>query len=104
MSRTKKFGRNGWAYDRDTRFHYRQKKISGARNREFEGYDSWDSPHLSNESMKSHKIAIRLCEKGWDAERIIRHLRKKFNIGQEDARDVLPYDLTKNDDWTDKPK
>ena len=71
--------------------------------KEFDDYCRWDSPHLSGESLQTHKIALRLYEKGYTEEKIIRKLRHKFNISQREARDLLPYQMRDNDDWTTKP-
>ena len=101
MSRTRKFD-SGWR-ERNTKFHYRQKKLSGARSREFDDYDLWDAPYASRQSREAGRVAERLYEKGWSAERIIRKLRERYNISQQQARNLLPYCMTSNDDWTDKP-
>jgi len=102
MSRTRKFY-SGW-HHRSTKFHYRQKKISGARNREFDDYDSWDGPLLSRQAREAGRVAERLYKKGWSAEDIIRKLRERYKMSQQEAREVLPWDMLRNKgDWTDKP-
>jgi len=102
MSRTRKFD-SGYLR-RDTTFHYRQKKISGSRSRELYSYDHWDNPHVSRQSKEASRVAQRLCDKGWDVERIIRKLRERYNISQQEAREILPWEIKRKDDWTDKPK
>ena len=102
MSRTRKFD-SGW-HRRDTKFHYRQKKISGVRNKEMNGFDHWDAPRLSRQASEASRVARRLYDKGWDVERIIRKLRERYNISQQEARELLPWEMTRNKgDWTDKP-
>ena len=100
MSRTRKFD-SGW--DRKTKFQYRQKKLSGARTREFRDYDPWDAPRLSRQASEASRVVRRLAEKGWSAEDIIRKLRERYGISQQQARDLLPWKMRRNDDWTDKP-
>jgi len=100
MSRTRKFN-NQW--DRNTTFHFRQKKIAGARGREFDDYERYDAPRLSRQATEAYRVAKRLYAKGWSEERIIRKLRTRYGIDQQQARDIGPWDRRINDDWTEKP-
>ena len=67
--------------------------------------DPWYAePYIQKECLHIFKIAHRMMEKGWDREKIIHHLQKKFKVSYSDAREALPYEMGRNDDWTDKPK
>lgn len=97
MSRTRKSGK-GYHYRSDSKFHYCQKKNSGARDREFLDYNSWDAPRLSREAMAASRVAKRLYQKGWTEAQIIRKLRDKYKISQQEARECLPWEMRSYDD------
>lgn len=103
MSRTRKKC-SLYSYERDTKFHYKQKCLLGCRKREFIDYEQWDAPGHSRHSLEAYRIIKRLVSKGYDVEEILRHLRKRYNINQDEARRLLPYYMYRNDDFTKKKK
>ena len=67
--------------------------------------DPWYAePRVQKEYFHIYTVAQRMMEKGWNSEKIIHHLKKKFKVSHSDAREALPWEMRRNEDWTDKPK
>jgi len=101
MSRTSKFNNGNW--DRNTTFHYRQKKFAGARGKEFDDYCRYDAPSVSRQALEVQRVAKRMYEKGWSEEKVIRKLRGRYGLSQQEAREIGTWNRRLNKDWTEKP-
>lgn len=80
------------------------KDTIGIRNKSIPPDPWYAEPYVQKECFRIRKIAQRMMEKGWDREKIIHHLQKKFKVSYFDAREALPWEISRNEDWTDKPK
>jgi hypothetical protein len=94
MGKTRKNNNGSWG--RNTRFQYKQKRVQGARSREFRDYDGWDSPRRCKLAREGCKIAVRMHLKGWSAQKIMDKLRFRYGCTIDEARDMLPWDLRKD--------
>jgi len=63
--------------------------------------DPWEDDCLQHECRMINRAAENMMEQGWDREKIIHHLKRKFKVSHSEARESLPWKMMINDDWTD---
>jgi len=52
--------------------------------------DPWADVHLDSHCYIPNKVALGLHKKGWDNDRIVRHIRKKFSLTPREADVIMP--------------
>jgi len=87
MSRTrKKYSPNPF---RLVRGGHRRAVRNGVRKRAIPP-TSLDEPYKDRQCWLPKTIAFGLHRKGWDDDKIIRHIRWKFKMSQKDAEEIVP--------------
>jgi len=104
MGKTRRNSRN--QYYRSFRGHKKvmieKESVSGIRHKAIPP-QPWYDIHVQRECRIPYKAAENMMKKGWNREKIIHHLVKKFGFSYSIAREYIPWDMTRNDDYTYKP-
>lgn len=87
MSRTYK--KKAAGYFRSLSGH-KQAVINKARKRAIPP-DSWEDIHYDRQCDLPYKVSLALHKKGWENDRIKKHLRKKFKIESYITDDYISY-------------
>lgn len=69
---------------------YKQARINGVREKAIPPH-SWDDVPYDKQCDLPRKVALALHKKGWEQDRIINHIRKKFKMELWLAEKYMPY-------------